>query len=127
MPLIKVHVSETEIPATKPLLTKKIREVMVERLQIDDRIGQVILYEAPPQHRAIHSDRGNRFVFIEVLMYPGRTMEMKASFMQGLVDAVSSILKIDSKEINVCIMEVESNNWYGGISHEYIENLKVKK
>lgn len=127
MPLVKVHISATEIPAVKPLLTKRLREVMVETLQIDDNIGQVLLYEAVPQYRAIHSDRSNRFVFIEVLMYPGRTHEMKASFMQAMVEEVNKILNIDIRDINVCLIEIASDNWWGGISHDYLENLKAKK
>lgn len=114
MPLIKVHICQTEMPAIKPLLTKRLREIMIERLQLDEKIGQVLLYEALPQHRAIHTDRSNSFVFIEVLMYPGRTTEMKTSLMQGLVEEVNKILQIDSRDINVCILEVSSDNWYGG-------------
>lgn len=117
MPLIKVHICQTEKPATKPFLTRRLHEIMIERLQLDEKIGQVLLYETLPQHRAIHSDRSNSFVFIEVLMYPGRTTEMKTSLMQGIVEEVSKILQIDIKDINICIIEVPSNNWYGGISH----------
>lgn len=127
MPLIKVHICESESPANKPLLTKRLREVMVERLQIDEKIGQVLLYDTLPQYRSIHADRSNRFVFIEVLMYPGRTLAMKASLMQGLVAVTSNILKIDSEDINVCIIEIASENWYGGIGHEYLESLKDKE
>ncbi len=117
MPLIKVHICQTEMPAIKLLLTKRLREIMIEHLQLDEKIGQVLLYEALPQHRAIHTDRSNSFVFIEVLMYSGRTKEMKTSLMKGLVEEVSKILKTDIKDINVCIIEIPSDNWYGGINH----------
>jgi phenylpyruvate tautomerase PptA (4-oxalocrotonate tautomerase family) len=127
MPLIKVHISELESPSAKPILVKRLKEVMTEKLQIDERVGQVFLYETLPQFRAVHHDKGDRFVFIEVLMYPGRALDMKASFMQGLVLETSRILNIDSKAVNVCIIEVASENWYGGLSHEYLETVKGKK
>jgi|GEM_PF-1021275 len=124
MPLLKVHICSTEIPAQKPLLTKRLREVMVETLQIDEKIGQVVLYETLPQYRAIHGTRDSRFVFMEVLMYPGRTAELKESLMKSLVEEVNRILHIDIKDINCCLLEVQQDNWFGGISHKYIEDMK---
>lgn len=116
MPLLKVHICSTEAPANKALLVKTLREIMVEKLQIDEKIGQVILYETQPQHRAIHIDRSNNFVFLEVLMYPGRSAEIKEVFMKGLIEEVSKILKIDNKNINCCLIEVKQDNWFGGIN-----------
>lgn len=121
MPLLKVHVCSMEIPARKPLLTKRLREVMVEKLHIDEQIGQVVLYESLPQHRAIHPTRDNQFVFMEVLLYPGRTQEMKEALMKGLVDEVNKILQVDIQDINCCLLEVHQENWFGGISHKFIE------
>lgn len=117
MPLMKVHIASTEIPAAKPLLARKLREVMIEMLSLDEKTGQVLLYDAVPQHRVIHSGRSSSFVFIEVLMYPGRTKEIKNSLMQGLVEEVGKILHVDAENINVCILEVPSENWYSGLSH----------
>lgn len=119
MPLIKVHICSAEAPANKALLVKDLRKVMVDTLQIDKKIGQVILYETQPQHRAIYSDRSNNFVFLEVLLYPGRSAEMKAVFMKGLVESVHKILKVDIKDINCCLIEVQQDNWFGNINYVY--------
>jgi phenylpyruvate tautomerase PptA (4-oxalocrotonate tautomerase family) len=121
MPFIKVHISSLEAPANKSLLTRQLRKVMLETLEIDEKIGQVVLYETQPQYRAIHAERSNNFVFLEVLMYPGRTMEMKETFMKGLVEAVNRIIKVDIQDINCCLQEISQDNWYGGISHKYIK------
>ena len=117
MPLIKVHICSTEAPANKALLVKTLREIMVEKLQIDEKIGQVVLYETQPQHRAIHSDRSINFVFLEVLMIPERPANMKEEFKAGLVEAVHKILRIDLKDINCCLIEIQRDNWFGGINH----------
>lgn len=117
MPFIKVHINSLEAPGNKALLVEKLREIMVEKLNIDEKIGQVVLYEALPQYRAIHIEREKSFVFIEVLLYPGRTAEMKENLMRGLVDTVHNILRVDKKDINCCLLELAQENWYGGISH----------
>lgn len=116
MPLIKVHICSTEAPANKVLLVKTLREIMIEKLQIDKKIGQVILYETQPQLRTIHTDRSYNFVFIEVIMYPGRSTEMKEAFMIGLVEAVHRILKVDMQDVNCCLLEIQQDNWFGGLA-----------
>lgn len=117
MPIVKIHISSTEVPAVKPLLTKRIREILVEKLQIDEKIGQVLLYDTLPQYRAIHSDRSNNFVFMEILMYSGRTFEMKSDLMHGLVDEVHKLTKVEKRDINCCITEIPQENWYSGIKN----------
>lgn len=117
MPLIKVHICQTERPAINPILTKRLLEIMIECLHLDEKIGQVLLYEALPQYRAINKHRSNKFVFIEILMHFGRTKEIKALLMQSLVEETSKILQIDKKDINVCILEIHSDNWYGDINY----------
>jgi phenylpyruvate tautomerase PptA (4-oxalocrotonate tautomerase family) len=119
MPLIKIHICSSEAPANKALLVKSLRDIMIDKLQIDKKIGQVILYETQPQHRAIHADRSNNFVFLEVLLYPGRTPDMKQAFMNELVAAVHKILKLDMNDINCSLIEVPENNWYGSMNHTY--------
>lgn len=92
---------------------------MVDKLQIDEKIGQVVLYETKPQHRAIHAARSNNFVFLEVMMNSRRPVEMKEVLMKELVEAVHKILKIDIKDINCCLIEIQQDNWFGGITHKY--------
>ena len=120
MPLLKVHICSIEAPANKALLVKTLRDVMVEKLQIDEKIGQVILYETQPQHRAIHNLRSNNFIFLELLMYPERPVEMKEVLMKELVEAVHKILRVDIKDINCCLIEIQRDNWFGGITHHYL-------
>jgi phenylpyruvate tautomerase PptA (4-oxalocrotonate tautomerase family) len=116
MPFIKVHISSLEAPANKALLVKRLREIMVEELQINEKIGQVVLYEAKPQHRSIHTDRSDRFVFMEVYMYPGRTAEVKKMLMESFVEEVHQIFHVDPRDINCCLLEIPQDNWFGGIN-----------
>lgn len=115
MPFIKVHVSVLELPAKKPLLVTRLREVMIEKLQLDEKFGQVILYDAVPQHRTCSSTRDSRYVFIEVVMHPGRAPETKTELMAALVKETEKILAIDASHINCFIQEIPEENWFGGI------------
>lgn len=115
MPIAKIHISSTLLPFQKPILVKEVRKSMVELLNIDERIGQVILYEALPQLRSTHESRSSNFVYIEITMYPGRSPELKKSLMEKICAQVSKYVEIDAKDINCCIIEIPKENWYGGI------------
>lgn len=115
MPIVKIHISSTILPFQKPILVKEVRKSLVELLNIDERIGQVILYEALPQLRSAHESRSNSFVFVEITMHPGRSPEVKKELMERICSLVSKYVEIDLKDINCCIMEIPKENWYGGI------------
>lgn len=115
MPIVKIHISSTILPFQKPILVKEVRKSMVELLNIDERIGQVLLYETLPQLRSTHESRNSNFVFVEITMYPGRSSEVKKALMQRICSLVSKYIEIEIKDINCCIIEIPPENWYGGI------------
>jgi phenylpyruvate tautomerase PptA (4-oxalocrotonate tautomerase family) len=90
---------------------------MVELLNIDEQIGQVILYEALPQLRNAHESKSSDFVYVEITMCPGLSSEVKIMLMQKLCSLVSKYVEIEIKDINCCIIEVPPENWYGGTTY----------
>lgn len=115
MPIVKIHISSTMLPFQKPILVKEVRKALVELLDIDEQTGQAILYEAPPQLRSAHESRSSNFVYVEITMYPGRDIQIKASLLQRITAVVSKYTEVDLKDINCCIIEIPADNWYGGI------------
>jgi len=98
-------------------LVKEVRNSLVELLNIDEQIGQVILYEALPQLRNAHESRNSNFVYVEIVMYPGRSPEIKKTLLQRVCSLVSKYIEIEIKDINSCIIEIPPENWYGGITY----------
>lgn len=117
MPIVKIHISSTMLPFQKPIMVKEVRKSMVELLNIDERIGQVLLYEALPQLRSVHESRSINFVYVEITMYTGRSPQIKRALLQRMSSIISKYAEVDEKDINCCIIEVPPENWYGGISH----------
>jgi len=118
MPIVKIHISSTVLPFQKPILVKEVRKSLVDILDIDERIGQVILYEALPQLRSAHESRSSNFVYVEVTMYPGRSPEIKKELLQSISSLITKYMEIEPKDINCCIIEIPPENWYGGIEHD---------
>jgi phenylpyruvate tautomerase PptA (4-oxalocrotonate tautomerase family) len=115
MPTVKIHISALMLPFQKPILVKEVRKSLTELLDINDKIGQVILYEALPQLRSVHESRNNNFVYVEITMYPGRSPQVKTSLLQRISGIISKYAEVEIKDINCCIIEIPMENWYGGI------------
>lgn len=75
MPQIKIHVAKALPEESKRRLVEAVREIIPVALDLDPRLGQVMLYES--DFRAGHASRDPNFVFVEVTMYAGRTRELK--------------------------------------------------
>jgi len=115
MPVIKIHISSTVLPFKKPILVKEVRKALGEVLGIDERLGQVILYEALPQLRSVHESRNGNFVLIEITLKPGIAPEMKKELMKRINTLAAKHLEIEGKDISCCIIEIPMDNWYEGI------------
>jgi len=124
MPQVFIHASTSIRSEDKVRLVQSIRESIPQLLNVPEHIGQVMLYEIPEQNRSAHSTRDQHFIFVEVSMYPGRTAEMKLKFLQNLVSLINRYTGVDAKDINCVIYEISPENYYGGVSHKYIEELK---
>ena len=51
MPFVQIHTSSAIQPDVSELLVRDVRTALVEVLQIEETIGQVMLYQAPAQCR----------------------------------------------------------------------------
>jgi len=117
MPAVKIHIPSTILSFQKPILVKEVRKSMVELLNIDEQIGQVILYETLPQFRSAHESRSSCFVYVEITMHPEKKPEVKKTLAQRICSLISKYVEIEIKDINCCIIEIPPENWYEGISN----------
>lgn len=117
MPTAKIHISSTILPFQKPILVKEVRKAMVELLNIDEQVGQVILYDTLPQFRSTNEGRSSNFVYVEIFMEPGRSTGVRQALLQKICSLIAKYAEIDIKDINCCIIEVPTENWYIGMEH----------
>jgi len=123
MPLIKLHMSADIHISDPKLLITEIREAIVQVLGIPENIGQVILYDTPRDYRCIHEGRNIDFVFVEIIMYPGRSTQIKKALMERITALVQKHTGVERPDINCFINEISADNWFSGTSHRYIEGL----
>jgi len=123
MPFLKIHLSG-EIESEKlSHLAREVRESMVKTLRIDTAHGHVAIYTAPIAHRSVHESRSPNFVFTEILMFSGRTDEMKEELFKSITQVIEKHIEVDKVDILFNIIESERNNWAarGGVPFSKID------
>lgn len=124
MPQVKLHVSGGLSSDDLTRLVQAIRESIPIALGIDDRMGQVMLYESA--HRSSHASRDQRFVFVEVTMYSGRNQEFKQRLAEMILSEIEKHTGVGRADINLVYYELSPDAYFGGTSHRYIEELVRK-
>ncbi len=110
MPFVKIHVSSRCIFSRRKLV-RDIRLALVETLGISPDHGHVILYESWVTSRSAHESRSANFVVVEILMFPGRTDEMKERLFKRLNEIIHGRTKVPERDILFVIVEADRNNW----------------
>ena len=110
MPFVKIHMTSTIQPDVIGLLVQDVRTTLVEILQLEENIGQVMVYLTPAQCRSTHHSRDLNFVFIEIIMYPGRDSVMKKKLMEKISILIQDHTGANIRDINCCIIEVSPEN-----------------
>ena len=123
MPQVIVHASKKMTAERKTRMIREMREAIPKLLDIPDHIGQVIVYETAPENRSVHAGRDRHFIFFEATMYPGRTGAVKANFMHHFMELLSKFAEVNMGDINGVIHEIPPENYFGGATHKYIEDL----
>lgn len=89
----------------------KIRNCLVEVLGISEDHGHVAAYESKESHRCVHESRNKNFVFVEILMFAGRTDEMKENLFRKMSNIVSKHTGANENDIILNIIDTDRNNW----------------
>lgn len=111
MAFIKVHMSERSLEEAGSDLSEEIRRGFVETLGIRHEHGQVVLYGAPTHRRGVHESRNRNFIFVEILMFSGRSNQLKEELFRRLNSILHSHTGIGDRDIVFAVLEIDRNNW----------------
>jgi phenylpyruvate tautomerase PptA (4-oxalocrotonate tautomerase family) len=110
MPLVKLHVSSGCVFSRKAL-AREVRLAVVEVLGIAPDHGHVVLYESPLFSRSTHKSRSGDFIFVEILMFSGRTGAMKELLFRRLNDVIGGRTGVPERDILFVVTEADRDNW----------------
>lgn len=111
MAQVKIHISSSVSSENKNKMVHAIREVIPNALNIDNRVGQVMLYES--EYRSIHESRDENFVFVEITMHSGRSYKVKEKLSGLIIDEIIKYTNVDIEDINLVYYELNPSNYFG--------------
>lgn len=110
MPIVKVNVLKGLSSADKIKIHDVIHHSLVSVLQIEDWDYFHRLYEFSKEDFIFPESRSDKFMIIEIHLFPGRSAEKKAKLYEILCDNLEQI-GIPRMDIFIQIMEPPLENW----------------
>lgn len=122
MPFVKIHISSSIKLSTREKIVKEVREALVKTIDIKFNHGHVIVYDSPVSSRCVHESRHNNFVMVEIIMFPGRSADIKENLFHSVTKIIKNHTGLKEEDILITIIESERYNWAkGGIALSKID------
>lgn len=110
MPIAKIEVRRSR-PATEvQALIEAVYLALREALKIPEGDRQIRYIEHQPQHFAVPPGRTENYTFVEIVMFPGRSLEAKKNLYQGIVRRFEE-LGIQATDVFIVLLEPPLENW----------------
>lgn len=123
MPVAKIHIS-TELNEDQcRALAEDARHSVVDSLGLAPEFGKVIINQTPLYCRSVDESRDPNFVLAEVLMFKGRTQEIKNRLYKNLTKVISRHTGVDGANVFIDIIESDRRDWgiRGGVAANEVE------
>jgi phenylpyruvate tautomerase PptA (4-oxalocrotonate tautomerase family) len=110
MPKVIIDIREGRTDGEKQALLDAVHNALVETIKIpdDDRIQ--VLNEHRKANFEIPPGKSDLYVNIEIVMFPGRSMDAKRNLYKAIVSNLGE-LGIDDKDIMIILHEPPMENW----------------
>ena len=111
IPFVKIHIPSSIELSLREKIVKEVREALVNTIDIKFNHGYVVIYDSPVSSRCVHESRNNNFVIVEIIMFPGRSADMKEKLFHNLTEIIKNHTGLKGEDILITIIESERDNW----------------
>lgn len=116
MPIVRIAGRKGRPPAAKRALLEAVHSALREALKIPEDDRTQILHEYAPEDFETPLTKTEKFVLVEITMFPGRSLEAKRHLYQAVVQNLG-LLGIAPEDLLIVLHEPAMENWCvrGGI------------
>ncbi len=115
MPIARIEVRKSRAPEQVRALIEAVCQAQVEALKVPEHDRQVRYVEHRPEHFEVPPGKTENFTFVEILMFPGRSLDAKKKLYHGIVERFGA-LGIAASDITIVLGEPALANWgLGGV------------
>ena len=127
MAQVKIYGLKSNLKQIQNTLSDVIHTSVVETLAFpkEKKFHRFISLDA--DEMIFPSDKSEQYTIIEIMMMEGRSVETKKALIKSLFYEINRELKIDTNDIEICIVESPACNWgFRGMTGDEIQlNYKV--
>jgi phenylpyruvate tautomerase PptA (4-oxalocrotonate tautomerase family) len=117
MPLVKISIRKGRSKSEKQALLDAVHAALVEAFKIPDWDRDQRITEFENGDFEIPNNRTNFFTLIEIIIYPGRSLNAKRELYKSINDRLRDIEYTNPDDIVIVLLEPPLENWgiRGGI------------
>lgn len=129
MPLAKIEVRKSRPAAEVAALIEAVYQAQQEALRVPEGDRQIRYIEHKAEHFAVPPGKTENYTFVEINLFPGRTLDAKRKLYQSIVRRFGEV-GIAPSDIFIVLNEPPLENWgiRGGVPASEVDlgfNLKV--
>jgi len=129
MPVAKIDVRKSRPASEVAALIEAVYQAQREALKVPEGDRQIRYIEHKPEHFAVPPGKTENYTFVEITMFPGRTLDAKRNLYQSIVRRFGEV-GIAPSDIFIVLNEPPLENWgiRGGVPASEVDlgfNLKV--
>jgi phenylpyruvate tautomerase PptA (4-oxalocrotonate tautomerase family) len=128
MPIAKIEVCRPRPAAEVQAFIEAVYQAQLEALKVPDWDRTIRYVEHKPEQFAIPPTKTENYTFVEILVFPGRSLEAKRKLYQSIVRRFGE-LGVAATDITIALQELPMDNWgIGGLPASEVDigfNLNV--
>lgn len=111
MPQVKIYGLRSNIEPKRFALSHVIHSVLMEVLGTppEKRFQRFIALD--PDNFMFPSDRTNEYTIVEIIMFAGRSTEVKKNLIRLLYQKMEETVEIAPQDLEIVILEAPKSNW----------------
>lgn len=110
MPIAKIEVRRNRSASEVQALIEAVYQAQREALKVPEDDRQIRYIEHKPEHFAVPPGKSDNYTFVEIIMFPGRSLEAKRNLYRAIVRRFGE-LGVEPKDVFVVLHEPPLENW----------------
>jgi phenylpyruvate tautomerase PptA (4-oxalocrotonate tautomerase family) len=110
MPIAKIEVLRHRPPHEVAAFIDAVYQAQLEALKVPVWDKQIRYIEHKPEHFPIPPNHTENYTFIEILIFPGRSLTAKRNLYASIVLRLGE-LGVAASDINIALLEPPLDNW----------------
>jgi phenylpyruvate tautomerase PptA (4-oxalocrotonate tautomerase family) len=105
MPIVRIDITGPKTPEYRRALLVGARAAVIEALGVADERVNVRVIETPDECVDVPDCRSDRYTIVEVIMYAGRSAELKAALVAAIRERFAADPGIDPADVAVVLRD----------------------